>query len=354
MFAINKNKCQVFLLHNSTTIHFLPSVRTNLLLFLLLTTLVSGCCKECPPDVEGIPLWHDTQLSIQKTSAAEIGRVDVFVYEDDYSGRLDCYQSFLEKEENDIYDISSCKGDKTMVVLCNSRADEYLWKDICSVSQIGNLAFNLEDEDADHPIMYSITEIRAGVPASTNPRPIMSEILLRSISCDFSGESYQGLPMTDVKAYLTNVNAEWRLSDNQGNKPRRIINCGRLFPEDISRFKNKEMIVGDIAERIGAQTLMPDKCFRCYPNCSEGESIGTPYTRLVIEGKIGGDTYYYPIEINRDGDGNGIERNCRYVFDIKITQTGLTDPEGSLDQKQIKTRMNIVKWEEKEWYDIVY
>ena len=50
----------------------------------------------------------------------------------------------------------------------------------------------------------------------------------------------------------------------------------------------------------------------------------------------------------------GIRRNCRYIYDLTITGTGLTDPDGTIDGKQLKMVMEVEEWKEKEWYDILY
>ena len=84
-----------------------------------------------------------------------------------------------------------------------------------------------------------------------------------------------------------------------------------LNPDDIRHFMNPGLVVGKIADMIGMEPSRPEICFLCYPNCAEDEGPGTPFTRLVIEGQIDGDTYYWPIDINRQEDRKGIGRNCR-------------------------------------------
>ena len=80
------------------------------------------------------------------------------------------------------------------------------------------------------------------------------------------------------------------------------------------------------------------------------EGPGTPFTRLVIEGKIRGETFWWPIEINRE-DGTqvpGIHRNCRYVFDIVITRKGNKDPDTAIGKETADIRMETRPWNEKE------
>jgi hypothetical protein len=75
-------------------------------------------------------------------------------------------------------------------------------------------------------------------------------------------------------------------------------------------------------------------------------------TKLVIEGKIGGHTYYYPIKINPQG--GGIARGCRYNFDIVLTRTGVTDPDGELNEEDIEINMEVEEWKEKNGYIVSF
>jgi hypothetical protein len=72
----------------------------------------------------------------------------------------------------------------------------------------------------------------------------------------------------------------------------------------------------------------------------------------VIEGKIGQDTYYYPIRVNQEN--RGIRRGCRYILDITITRAGATDPDGSLESIGLEINMEVEEWKEKEKYTVGY
>jgi hypothetical protein len=65
-----------------------------------------------------------------------------------------------------------------------------------------------------------------------------------------------------------------------------------------------------------------------------------------------GSIYYWPIEINRRGNGNGINRNCRYVYDITLTRLGNKDPDIPIEFEDMKICMEIQPWEEKEDYGV--
>ena len=135
----------------------------------------------------------------------------------------------------------------------------------------------------------------------------------------------------------------------------RIINHRSLIPEDTMRFKNKRQIIDNL-QTINSSVTYPGIRLLCYPNISTQESIGTPFTRLVIEGKIQGETWYWPININRDsGSGHeGISRNRRYVYDITIRSRGTKDPDTPIVPEMAVTTFTTEKWEEKEPYHVSF
>jgi hypothetical protein len=120
----------------------------------------------------------------------------------------------------------------------------------------------------------------------------------------------------------------------------------------LGRFTEPEMIMQKLGISIGNTTEQIQRSLYCYVNEPMEESIGSPITKLVIEGKIRGDTYYYPIKINPQG--GGIARGCRYNFDIVLTRAGVTDPDGELEEGDIEIIMEVEKWKEKEGYSVVF
>ena len=96
-------------------------------------------------------------------------------------------------------------------------------------------------------------------------------------------------------------------------------------------------------------TIYPDINFLCYQNSPVEEGPGSPYTRLVIEGKIDSETYYWPITINPD---NGMERGARYSYDILIRRKGVTDPDIPIDLSNAEIKLTIKPWIEKDDYTV--
>lgn len=317
----------------------------------LLPAMIYGCTAPDPADGQE---HIRTAVRIMETSnmpLTDAGSIDVLVFNDDRMQKLDTYQRFDMNACSSVK-IGSTTGEKLMTAIVNSRMDRYEWAGITSRKDMEGICFNLEDETQDRPAMSGECQVVAGRPANLVVERLSSEIVLRSISCNFKGKGYEDERLHDVKVYLTNVNAEAPAFNDGPYTPRRIINSGRFDPEVLDSFEEPGTIMQELPYDIGPEEKRPGLVLRCYPNEAVEESSGTPFTRLVIEGEIGGFTYYWPIPVNRSGGGNGIDRNCRYIFDIRITRPGSTDPDIPVELGEGEITMKIQPWEEKEEYGV--
>lgn len=281
-------------------------------------------------------------------SSACIHTLDAFVFNPD--GTMDCYQRI--ENPGSAYTIASGSGAKTLLLIANSSRDRYEWSEIRNINTIANLTCNLEDEKRNMPVMTCLKDVTAGEESFPDMLPLRSEIVLQTIRCDFSGKPYEGERLTDVRVYLTYVNASSCIVPSDRNTSLRMINPGMLDEHCLETFKEKDIIMQSLNEDIGPQAVKAACSLFCYANSPGEESIGSPYTKLVIEGKIGSDTYYYPVKINPEG--GGVAPGGRYVFDIVITRTGATAPDGNLNEEDIEINMEIEQWREKEWYEIKF
>ncbi len=354
MIKIYINKCRdnISLLFISTNVYkrYQPVLGTLILLFIIIPALLNGCI---PVPAADYPLPEKIAGLELKSSGNpdEIGNLDIFVFYDDSIRKLDCYQRYddISRWEGKII---SGYGDRLVTAIANSHLSKDDWAGIYSHSHLKSVKFRLEDEDRERAVMEG--SIRMGEDELVLKR-FASEIVLQSIRCDFSGRPYQGEVLDDVKVYLTNVCAEFGLLQKEEDAPTRIINAGRLNEEDADNFKDKGLIVRQIHSKIGKDIVYPDIRLWCYPSNFPMEGPGTPYTRLVIEGKIRGRTYYWPININRDTEYMpGIWRNCSYIYDIIITRKGSTDPDIPVSTENISINYSVKEWKEKEKYSVSF
>lgn len=293
-----------------------------------------------------------TTIMISETKAlTENSATDILIFNDDRMQRLDSYQRITNTDLSNI-EVSSTSGHKIFSVLANSQRELYDWADISSREGIRNIRADLKKERREALTMSGECRIEAGTKGTVFLKRLASEIVLQSISCDFSGREYEDHALENVKVYLTNVNSSAAVFMEDGHIPESIVNQGRLSIPDLEGFIDRDIIFQSISSPVGRTRLLPGISLLCYPNEAEEETPGTPFTRLVIEGDIDGKTYYWPFDINRKDGGRGIGRGCRYIFDIKLTRTGHSDPDVPIEIEDSEVILEVEEWEEKENYDV--
>ena len=348
-FRIHNNICNEMMLKAADKGRNLPDLSS---LFLITCTIISGIHSKLQP-ILGISLPViaaflcscemnmnlDTAISRQKdsscltlecrSSSENIGYAHALTFNADSLGWLDCYQ-YIEEIENGSINIASTDGKKHSYIYANVNLSKDDIAAVKTAEDLEKLSCHLEDVQRGMPPMIGFASIDSGSGACAEMRNLMSEIELKSICCDFSGTSYEGESITDARIYLTNVNAEVSLS-GKTRHVRRVINAGRLSQNDLDRFADPGMIARDLGQDIGKNRFIAGITLRCFHNESSEEGPGSPFTRLILEGRIQGTTYYWPVTINRANAGNGICSNCRYVYDLTIRRKGCLDPEGDID-----------------------
>lgn len=315
----------------------------------------------CEPALTSDSIFTAENRSAVKTAVLsdgneQIRNLDILVFNNDQMQKLDCYQK-VEGYSEGVLNIGSQSGKKIIFVCANSVWDTDSWMTISCLSDLGERKAELENEDRKHPLMTG--QVRTdgnGESGQVYLKRLSSEILLRSVSCDFIGKPYQGERISNVKAYIINVNGTCSILEDGTVFPERIINRGCLQESDMMRFSDPSLIVGDIDGEIGDAITYPGLSFICYPNNAESDGPGTPYTRLVIEGMIGSEKWYWPVNINQSGDSErpGIDLNCQYIYDIMITGKGSTDPDIPVRSDAVTINMETVKWKEKEEYEVSF
>lgn len=333
--------------------------KSQLILSLVILTapVIQGCHKHEHPQDSGfteVQQMSSVKLAVRQMEDTQIRTIDAFVFNDDPLQRIDCYQRF-DDFNGEYVSVGACSGRKLMLLCANAPWDAKGWEDVSSYCKATSIKVNLEDENRAYPVMSATVHADAGENAEIILERLSSEIELRSLRCDFSGKPYQGECITDARAYLININGTCSIAPTTDETIERIINHGSLIPDDIIKFDTSQPVSADIGT-ITSVFTSPEIRLLCYPNTAEHESLGTPFTRLVIEGKIQGETWYWPININRGcgSDHEGIERNNKYVYDITIKGKGTKDPDTPIVPKMVETIFEISRWKEKEPYHVAF
>ena len=323
----------------------------------ILAAFTCGCIKNEALPASGSGRGHEAAAVIRMKSSESptcrnIMSVDIFTFDADSLGHLDSYQRITDISDETIT-ISSTGGRKRIFACCNTGLDKEDMMRIDCMEDLKKTFIRLEDQDRDFPLMLGQTETdtdSAGNP-DINIRPMISEIILKTVRCCFEGTVYDNEPITEARVYLTNVNAQCNLAE-AADMPERFINMGMLNTNDISAFHEPAIVIQEIGQEITEEVLRTDISLLCFQNHGTNESPGSPFTRLVFEGKIQGHTYYWPITVNRAEEGTGIEAGTRYIYDLTIRRKGSHDPDHEIVVDKSETTMEVIQWKEKEEYTV--
>ena len=304
--------------------------------------LLIACTPLNAPE-EPAPEVRKAQIYIYPTGKTSIQGLDLLFFQDGPLHRLDAYQHLDGAAGNRVTGTSSTAA-RQVVILSGYPSDTYPWSGVRSIESLADLPFRLEDENPAAPMLYGVSE--AGSMDRVILRPMLSKVTLRSVGCDFSSRAYADERLQDVRAYLTYVRQECRPFAPE-DPPSAWLNAGRLDEAATATLSHPEAVFRELATSLGGR-IRPEASFYGYPNPSDGTQFGSPVTRLVIEGKLRGVTYYYPIDLP------GLEADVQYRLDVTLTRAGTTDPDTPAVAGSIRLESRVLDWDGRDWEDIHY
>ena len=304
--------------------------------------LFLACTPLMQPE-ESVPAARKTQIYINASGITNIRGLDLLFFQEAPLFRLDAYQHLDGVSGGRVTGTSSTAARK-VVILSNYPGETYAWTGVRSLGSLSDLPFRLEDENPAAPMLYGESE--AGSMGRVTVRPMLAKITLRSIACEFSERPYAGERLQEVRAYLTYASRECRPFAPE-DPPSSWLNAGRLDEAETAALSHPEAVLRTLAASLGGR-IYPSAAFYCYPNPSDGSEFGRPVTRLVIEGKLRGTTYYYPIDLP------GLEADVQYRMDVTLTRAGTTDPDTPAAAGSIRLESQVLDWDGREWEDIHY
>ena len=303
--------------------------------------LLLACTPLSQPETTHV--MRKAQIYILIVGKTNLQGIDLLFFQDAPLYRLDACQHLDGAPGNRVTGTSSAAA-RQVVILSNYPSGTYAWSGIRTLESLADLPFRLADENPSAPMLYGMSE--AGKMGQVTLRPMLSRITLRSIACEFSERPYAGERLQDVRAYLTYASEECRPFAPE-DKPSSWLNAGRLDETATEALSHPETVLQSLTPSLGGR-IYPDASFYCYPNPSDGTEFGSPVTRLVIEGKLRGTTYYYPIDLP------GLKADVQYRMDVTITRAGTTDPDMPAVAGSIRLEGRVLDWDGREWDDIHY
>ena len=190
---------------------FTVSLKSLLILSVVTLTVpvIQGCSESSHPQGSDFTEVHakaSVKIAVRKPNDIQTHTLDALVFNDDPLQRIDCYQQMTWNGQESVL-VGSCAGNKIVLLCANLGWDRETWRQYPSFPAAGAARVNLEDEEREFPVMVGCMRMHAGDQTPIKLERLTSEVVLRSVSCDFSGKPYAGEQITDARVYLTNLNA---------------------------------------------------------------------------------------------------------------------------------------------------
>lgn len=346
------------------------TVLVNALLILILYPAFISCTERHAPLTEESGVSDNDDIMSKRTlllrSPLSSETLDIFCFRNDRLRRLDSYQRIESASGREVEAVSG-SGEMVVTMIANSHLTLEDCGRVLAYDDLLSLHSELSADSPVHPVMTGECIVGAGNDRSCRMtiEPLLTCIKVNSICCDIRTGTYKNATLKNVSVYLTNVCGRYPFFGQPPDSPASILNYGKLSEEDATGFAEPSMLrYGKAISEIGQSTMFPDIRLYCYPNICNEESLGSPFTRLVIEGELDGTKTYYPINVNRtsasgnmtaaDADGQGVYRNRTYSFDITVTRKGVPSPDIPIDPADIRYSISIAPWETMEERIIPY
>ncbi|MBE6225953.1 MAG: hypothetical protein E7121_02530 [Bacteroidales bacterium] len=305
----------------------------------------------------------DKNGAVTKTTGPEIVRpsddkvnlLELFVFRADGSGKgdLDAYKKLEGSELASLsgIELRTTTGPKIIYAVVNSHNEN--WSGVKTQEDFEGKLASLQKENLGDFTMVGQTEatLQLTTSVSISVSRLVARVMLATIKTDFSGTPYEGTPLKNVKVYLTNVHGNNCYASGEDSSPAVIFNDKKYNSGDVAGCACSEILYVEMPLDATEVTHALSHYFYCYENMIETESDENRFTRLVIEGQLNGNTYYYPININREGfgysEGNGhkgVKRNTSYTIDVVICRPGSTDPDHILEYGTLQASINVADW----------
>ncbi len=332
-------------------------MKTKMLMLMAAAAMLCSCSKK---DVTGNVLQMQESvvyINLNRESATRatgaghgvqaddnnIQTLEIFIFRinegqpDD--GMLDGYRKFTAAEIGNLtnLEVVSTTGKKIIYAVANSHRAN--WKDINTRVLFEQQTALLQQDNVRDFIMTGSTEAELQL-ASTVAFPIrrlVSRIQVSSIKTAFAGTPYEGMSLTGVKAYLTNVQAEKLVCNGNGDNTK-VLSPNGYVEADAQGCIMPGMIYDDLGTDIGDSGYATPHYFYCYGNTFTEEDDSRKFTRVIIEGKLNGVTYYYPIAIE------GVERNSCYSVDVTIKRPGSLTPDSDVEIGTLLADVTVLDW----------
>lgn len=218
-------------------------------------------------------------------------------------------------------------GEKHLVALVNAPQEPVAG----TITELRQRRSDLKDCSVGSLVMSGETSVVLKASGSVNMSVtrLASRVKLLDVKPDFQLPQHQQLSFEVTAVYMINVAGD-RAYLAEGD-PTKWYNEAVYDASTSPSFLYDA--VSDGAVQPGA-TYSADHYFYCYPNATATD------TRLVVEAKVGGNTYYYPVTLDM------LEQNHSYSCTLTVTRLGSDDPDVPVEDGAMNFTVEVDEWVE--------
>ena len=278
-----------------------------------------------------------TPLQTPLKKSAPAAYIDVFFFDTLSPQYLDSYQRL--RADDTMHALSSV-GVKRVAALSVNSGSAMTWAGVRTYADLSKYSFSLKEDLPERPLLAGEKVLGEGVSrvADLQMRTSLVRIVLRSVSCDFSGTPYTGWSFDNTLIYMQYAGVEARPFGSHAGIPVSTVNQGWLDSAAVMAFPRPEMLLQTGVGNVWRQKVVAEKEFWCYSNEADSAALGRPVTRIVLEGYVGEHLCYYPIELP------GLRAGRTYSLDVTLKKMGTPDPDIPASADMVSLGGSCVPW----------
>lgn len=184
-------------------------------------------------------------------------------------------------------------------------------------------------------------DITTDCDISVEVRHICARVQVAKVTNALSAPALAALPFSLEGIYLTNVAGDVKYSLE--GTPSVWLSKTAYDASDVTNALHCDMFATPVALGSG-KSHDSVHTFYAYPNSSSESVSGLPWsprcTRVVVKVKIGGMTYFYPIDLP------ALDSNRSYLInELKITRPGSTTEDETVQTAALDVQITVKDWD---------
>ncbi len=308
-------------------------------------TAFAACSKQIDEKVEltegpvslEIAVAGDATKATANTGDDQVKTLQVFVFGEGH--RLEAYKSDTGVKS---LKLGVFSGSKIIHALVNAPAITGIF----DYEDFYKTVSKLTDNSIGNFVMEgwkNVTVGNTGLSETINVKRIAAKISLMKIENQLEGV-YGASKLELSRVYLINVAADRTYSSFGNTCPVAEIWLNKQGFVEADGVKDLTCDVMTEVELSKSEPYVVKHSFYCYPNQVVRDNSDPEWsirkTRLVIEVKIDGKLYYYPITINAHS------QNTEYKVSLKITRPGSLNPDIPYNPESASVSVKVQDWDQ--------